>query len=186
MPWWDPLIALGYPGIFVLNFLGASSIVFPIPYTVALLVAGTSHSFNPLLLAAVAGLGSALGEFVGYGAGYAGRKVVGGDYERKFEAMLKIFERYGTPAIFLFALTPLPDDLLFIPLGLARYSFWKAFIPCVAGKFLMALILVYIGSAAGWAFGTNWITALITGIVLIVIIYAVLRLDWVKLADRLT
>ncbi|KXA90014.1 hypothetical protein AKJ61_01675 [candidate division MSBL1 archaeon SCGC-AAA259B11] len=184
MAWLDFLVAFGYPGMFLLNFLGASSIVFPIPYTPALIAAGATGSFHPFLLAIVAGLGSGLGEFVGYGAGYAGRSIVGEGYERKFEAMLKIFNKYGTPAIFVFALTPLPDDLLFIPLGLARYEFIKAFIPCVLGKFLMALILIYIGKTAGWFIGQSWISAFITGIILIIIMYIIFRLDWVKIAER--
>ncbi len=186
MSWWDPLVALGYPGIFILNFLGASSIVIPIPYTVALIAAGATGYFNPLLLAVVAGLGSGAGELVGYGAGYAGRTLVGEEHERKFKAMLKIFDKYGGPAIFLFALTPLPDDLLFIPLGLARYDFWKAFIYCALGKFSMALILIYVGELAGWFVGGSWITAFITAIVLILIIYGTLRLDWVDIAERIT
>lgn len=185
MSWWQPLVGLGYGGIFLLSFLGASSIVIPIPYTAALLAAGAAGQFNLLLLAVAAGLGSAAGELVGYGAGYAGRKVVSGDYERKFDAMLRIFERFGAPAIFVFALTPLPDDLLFIPLGLAKYSLWKAFATCAAGKFVMSLILVHAGFAAGWAFGGGWLSAAVTGVVLVALIVLIFRVDWVKLADRL-
>ncbi len=50
--------------------------------------------------------------------------------------MVKLFDKYGPATIFLFALTPLPDDLLFIPLGVMRYPFWKAFIPALFGKML--------------------------------------------------
>ncbi|KXB08372.1 hypothetical protein AKJ56_01480 [candidate division MSBL1 archaeon SCGC-AAA382N08] len=184
MPWWETFVALGYPGILVLNFLGASTIVFPVPYTAALLAAGASGYFNPLLLAVAAGLGSAAGEFVGYGAGYTGRRFIGEKYDRKFRAILTIFRRYGAPAIFLFALTPLPDDLLFVPLGLARYSFWKAFIPCVLGKFVMALVLVLFGSAAGRFFTQSWISALIVAVIFILVIYAIFRVDWVKVAEK--
>ena len=56
--------------------------------------------------------------------------------------MVKLFDRYGPAAIFFFALTPLPDDLLFIPLGVMRYPFLKAFIPALFGKTLMMFILL--------------------------------------------
>ncbi len=126
----------GYPGIFMLSFIGAASVIVPIPYTVVLLtISAPQFGFNPLLLAIVAGFGAAVGELVGYGLGYAGRRVVSKKYDHRLNAMLRIFDRFGMPAVFIFALTPLPDDLLFIPLGLMRYSLWKAFIPCVAGKF---------------------------------------------------
>lgn len=184
MTWWQPLVTLGYPGVFLLSFLGASSIIFPIPYTAGLIAFGATGYFDLLLLATIAGLGSAAGEFVGYGAGYAGRKFVSGKHERKFKAMLRIFNKFGAPAIFLFALTPLPDDLLFIPLGLARYNFLKAFIPCALGKFLMCLILVHTGSVAGQMFAAGWLLALVTAVFLVLIIYLVLWVDWVKIADR--
>ncbi len=113
----------GYPGIFLLSFIGAASVIVPIPYTVVLLtISAPQFDFNPLLLAIVAGFGAAVGELVGYGLGYAGRRVVSKKYGRRLNAMLRIFDRFGAPAVFIFALTPLPDDLLFIPLGLMRYS----------------------------------------------------------------
>lgn len=185
MPWWETLVSLGYPGIFILSFLGACTVVFPLPYTAGLVAAGATGYFNLLALAIAAGLGSAVGEFVGYGAGYAGRNFAGGKYESKFKAMLRIFRRYGTPAIFLFALTPLPDDLLFVPLGLARYSFWRAFIPCVAGKFLMSFILVHFGARMGAAFISSWVSMVLFAILMILVIYIILRIDWVKIADRI-
>lgn len=130
-------------------------------------------------------MGSGLGEFVGYLGGYAGRRFVGEEREKQFDAMLRIFNRYGAPAIFFFALTPLPDDLLFIPLGLARYNFWKAFIPCVAGKFAMAYIIVKFGEMVGYFTGGGWLTALATAIMLILVIYFVFRADWVEIANKL-
>ncbi len=175
----------GYPGIFLLGFVGAASIIIPIPYTVVLLtISAPQFGFNPILLAIVAGFGAAVGELVGYGLGYAGRRVVSKRHERRLNAMLRIFDRFGMPAVFVFALTPLPDDLLFIPLGLLRYNFWKVFIPCVAGKFLMSLIIVHVGSAAGQVFVGNWILALATAILLILIIIAIFRINWEKLAEK--
>lgn len=184
MPWWQPLVNLGYPGIFLVSLAGASSIIIPIPYWAALLAAGATGQFNPLFLAAASGLGAAVGELVGYGAGYAGRSISSEKYERHFNSMLRIFDRFGVPAIFVFALTPLPDDLLFIPLGLARYSLWKAFLPCVAGKFFMSLIIIYTGSAVSGALMGGWIPALVTMTVLVLIILVFLRIDWEKVMDR--
>lgn len=175
----------GYPGIFMLSFIGAASVIVPIPYTVVLLtISAPQFGFNPLLLAIVAGFGAAVGELVGYGLGYAGRRVVSKKYDHRLNAMLRIFDRFGMPAVFIFALTPLPDDLLFIPLGLMRYSLWKAFIPCVAGKFLMSLIIVHVGSATGQMFAENWIIALVTAVLLILIVVVMFKIDWEKAIEK--
>lgn len=165
-----------------MSFIGAASIIFPIPYTVALLAISTTGQFNPLLLAVVAALGSAVGELVGYGLGYMGRGVVGKKREKSLNAMLKIFGRFGAVGVFIFALTPLPDDLLFIPLGLLRYKFWKVFLPCIAGKFLMFLIIAYIGVEIGQL---SPILAVVTMILLVLVIIIMFRIDWEKVEKTL-
>ena len=172
---------IGYPGISLLSFIGASSVIIPIPYAVILL--GIAHAFNPLLLAIAAGLGAAGGELVGYGLGYAGRHAVGKKRRRQLDAMLSIFERFGVLAVFIFALTPLPDDLLFIPLGLMHYSLWKAFTACVAGKFVMSLIIAYMGKAASELFD-GWMLAVVVGVLMVLVVVAMFRIDWVKVAER--
>jgi len=172
---------IGYPGISLLSFIGAGSVIIPIPYTVILF--GIAPAFNPLLLAIAAGLGAAGGELVGYGLGYAGRHAVGKKRRRQLDAMLSIFERFGMPAVFIFALTPLPDDLLFIPLGLMHYSLWKAFTACVAGKFAMSFIIAHVGKAAGKLFD-NWMLAAVVAVLLALVVVAMFRIDWVKIAEK--
>jgi membrane protein DedA with SNARE-associated domain len=98
--------------------------------------------------------------------------------------MLRVFNRFGTPAIFIFALTPLPDDLLFIPLGLMHYNLWKAFAVCATGKFLMALIITSAGAAARSVFVAGWPFALVLTVLLALVVVAMFRIDWVKLAER--
>lgn len=175
----------GYLGIFLLSFIGAISVIFPIPYTVIIYLLGSI--LDPFLIALSGGLGSAVGEFVGYILGYYGRTVISEERRRKMDYMLKIFDRYGVIAIFLFALSPLPDDLLIIPLGIMHYNPVKFLIPCILGKFLMCLILALggrfsigiIGSLFGGEGG--WIVSLVTFLLLIGIIVLMLRIDWEKI-----
>ncbi|MFH1820971.1 MAG: VTT domain-containing protein [Methanobacteriota archaeon] len=172
---------IGYPGIFLLSLIGASSIIIPIPYTVVLLA--ISPAFDLILLTIAAGAGSALGELVGYGLGYLGRDMLDEKRRGQMNAMLKIFRKYGVFAVFLFAFTPLPDDMLFIPLGLMRYSLWKTFAACIAGKFAMIFSIGIIGKTVGGLFG-DWPFAVLMTIFLVLIIVAVFKIDWVKLAGR--
>ncbi|MEM2929447.1 MAG: VTT domain-containing protein [Thermoproteota archaeon] len=172
----------GYLGIFFLSFIGAISVVFPIPYTIVIYLMGSL--LDPFLIALSGGLGSAFGEFIGYVLGYYGRVLIGEERRRKMDYMLKIFDRYGVAAIFLFALTPLPDDLLIIPLGIMHYNPVKFLIPCILGKSLMCLILALGGrfsiSLIRSLFGGEggWVATLATFLLLIVIIILMLRTDW--------
>ena len=185
---WLESLALqyGYLGIFIISFIGSVSVVFPIPYTLVIFYVGSTRMFNPLLVALSGGAGSAVGELFGYLLGYYGRAVLSEERKRKIDCIMRIFNRYGAAAIFVFALTPLPDDLLFIPLGMMRYSFLKTFIPCFAGKVSMCLILAYGGylsigiieSLLGEEGG--YIGTIVSFILLIVILVLMLKVDWEK------
>ena len=170
-------------GVFFISFVGALSIFFPIPYQVVIVTLG-SLGWNPLLLAIAGGLGSATGELSGYALGYYGARLMSEERRRKMEFFVKIFDKYGPVAIFIFALTPLPDDLLLIPLGILRYKFWKTFIPCVAGKFLICFILAYFGGLFRdlviLIFGEegSWLGMAITMVALFIVLLVLLKVDW--------
>jgi membrane protein YqaA with SNARE-associated domain len=170
-----------YLGVFLVSLIGALSVVFPIPYTIIIYLLG--RSLDPYIIAIAGGLGSALGELSGYILGYYGRAVVSEERKRKMNFMLRIFNRYGAAAIFVFALTPLPDDLLFIPLGIMRYKFVKAFIPTILGKTLMCFTLAMGGRLSvtiieGFLGEGGWVEAIITTVLLILVIVIILKVDW--------
>jgi membrane protein YqaA with SNARE-associated domain len=189
-------VQYGYFGVFLISLLGSTSIFFPIPYTVVLFTLGSVEIFNPILLALASSLGSAIGEFSGYLLGLGGRKIISDTRKRKMEFLLKVFGKFGPLAIFIFALTPLPDDLLFIPLGVMRYSFLKAFIPAFIGKLCMSLIIVYsaglIRDALREIFGveSDWISAVIGTVIalilLIIIFILMFKIDWEKIFEKYT
>ena len=177
----------GYFGIFFISLIGSVSVVFPVPYTIVIYLMGAV--LNPVFIAISSGLGSALGEFSGYVLGYYGRAVISEERRRKMEYMVKLFDRYGPAAIFFFALTPLPDDLLFIPLGVMHYPFWKIFIPALIGKTFMSFILAYAGQQSIEFIevvfgGSGLLGAVITIALLVVIIVAIVKIDWEKLFEK--
>lgn len=177
----------GYVGVFLISLVGSLSIIIPIPYTLLIYLMGAV--LNPILIAIASGFGSAVGEFSGYALGYYGRAVISEERQRKMDYMVKVFDRYGFFAIFLFALTPLPDDLLFIPLGIMRYRFIKAFVPSLLGKLLMSFILAYSGHLSiefirDLLGEGGLIGAIATVILLIVIIVAILKIDWERVFEK--
>lgn len=183
----DFALQFGYLGVFVISFVGSVSVIFPIPYTIVIFFLG--GVLDPFFVAISGGLGAALGEFSGYALGYYGRAVVNEERQRKMGYMVKLFDKYGPVAIFIFALTPLPDDLLFIPLGVMRYPFVKAFVPSLLGKTLMTFILAYSGQQSIdlilAVFGeSGWLGTIITAALLIIIIVAMIKIDWEKLFEK--
>jgi len=192
-------IQYGYFGIFLISLVGALSILVPIPYTVVVftlggLQDGNSYVFEPVWIALAAGIGSAVGEFSGYLLGFSGRKVISERYRKKMDILVKVFNRFGPITIFIFALTPLPDDLLFIPLGIMRYSILRAFVPALIGKFCMNLIVAYSGrfsvNIIRDIFGveSDLISALIgfvlAVVLLIVVLAIVFKVDWEKYLEK--
>jgi membrane protein YqaA with SNARE-associated domain len=183
----------GYAGIFLLAFIGALSIFIPIPYTVVIFTLG--GLFDPVFLALAAGFGAGLGELAGYSLGAYGAKIISRERRRKMEFMVKVFNRWGPLAIFIFALTPLPDDLLFIPLGMMRYSIVKTFVSALAGKIAMNFILAYSGRLAKGIIydfvkklfgGESDIIAIMLTAVFAIVLFSIIlvimfKLDWEKI-----
>lgn len=187
-------IQYGYFGIFLISLFGAMSIFFPIPYTVVIFTIGGIKVFEPVWVAVAAGIGSTVGEFSGYLIGFGGRKAISEKYQKKMDFLMKLFKKFGSVIIFLFALTPLPDDLLFIPLGVMRYGIIRALVPALIGKVLMNLIIAYSGRFSVQIirdiFGveSDWVSALIgmvlAIVLLIVVLVAMFKLDWEKYFEK--
>ena len=191
----DVATIMGYPGVVIISFLGNAAILFPLPYMgVAFILGGvrdlggTVFVFDPWLIGILGGLGATIGEVTGYALGYAGNRFIDEDQTNGF---LQIVEKYprATPLVLWFlAATPIPDDVVIIPLGIARYPFWKMFIPQLIGKIMFL-------SGVAWAgrFSLEWIENLILGnptspisksievfvlLLVIVMIYLIVRIDW--------
>jgi membrane protein DedA with SNARE-associated domain len=118
------------------------------------------------------------------------RKVINEKYKKKIDFVVKLFKKYGSIAIFLFAFSPLPDDLLFIPLGLMRYSIVRAFIPALIGKFTSNLVIAYSGRFSlqiirdifgGEGEGITAIIGTVLGFVLLIAVFIIMfKVDWEK------
>jgi len=181
---------LSYFGIFLLSLVGAMSIFVPIPYTLVIFWLGASSQWDPFLLMIAGGFGSATGELSGYILGYYGRKIVSQERLRKMSYLIKAFGRYLPIAIFFFSFTPLPDDLLFIPLGILKYKLLKAFIPSLLGKLLMCFTLAYLGKIGAdfilLIFGeeSSWIGSVILFVLLIIVLIILFKVDWEKVLEK--
>lgn len=135
--------AYGYPGVFILALVCNLTFFLPAPLVVPVYAMDVTHS--PVLLGLSSGVGSAIGEFSSYFIGKGGSRIIMDRYGRQVDLTRKLLERHGAFLVFLFALTPLPDDLLLVTYGVINYDLRKAFSAMLLGKILMNAIVAYAG-----------------------------------------
>lgn len=173
----------GYAGAFLISIFGNLTIFFPVPFTITIYAFGAT--LNPLLLGLVCGLGSTVGEFSAYLIGRGGRRILEGKYEKRLESAKLLVMRYGMIIIFLFALLPLPDDLILIPLGMLKYDLKKALFAAFLGKILMCTTIAYAGRLSfGFVkeiFESGGILGGVVSVILLAIImFAMIKIDWTR------
>ncbi len=187
-------VGYGYFGVFLVSLISGVSVFFPVPDTLVIFTLsgfrfGNAWAFDIFVTAAVAGTGAALGELSGYLIGVGGRKTMIKRYKKKIEFLEKVFKKFGSVAIFAFAFTPLPDDLVFIPLGMMRYNVVKAFVPAFIGKFCMYFIVASAGRflipEVGGFFGADdWLDVAATMAFGIIAVILMFKVDWEKYLDK--
>jgi Uncharacterized membrane-associated protein len=140
----ENLLRYGYLGVFLINLICAATIIFPIPGEAVIIAAGST--LNPLWLGIISSVGATIGELTSYLAGYWGRKVILGEYTEKYEKAENWLKRYGSFAVFVFAILPiLIFDLLGLAAGSFKFPLWKFILACWAGRLIRCLIEAYLG-----------------------------------------
>ncbi len=138
--------AYGYAGAFLIALLSSATIFFPAPgWAVVVALSGT---LDPVLLGAVAGIGSAIGELTAYAAGDGIRDMVNDRVKetRKIEAMV---EKYEVLAIFFLAFIPNPlFDVAGLVAGGLKIPWWRFLLSCAAGRVLRYVLLAMVGAFA--------------------------------------
>jgi uncharacterized membrane protein YdjX (TVP38/TMEM64 family) len=192
----DPSImhTYGYLGIFGISFLGSLLVFVPMPYFFLVVAASVNHMFDPTLVGVVSAVGATIAKVVIFEASYTGSRLMGIQTEKRLRPFMKLVSRYGGAAAFLAALTPLPDDLIYIPLGLARYSLFRFILATLTGKILFTLAISW-----GSRLSFDYVSFLIEGItdprgallvggafvaIAILTVYAIMKLDWAKVLGR--
>ena len=182
----DIVASYGYVGAFLISIFGNFTVFFPVPFVVTIYAFGAT--LNPLLLGLACGIGSTIGEFSAYLIGRGGRRVIDERYGKRLETAKLLVQKYGMTIIFVFAVLPLPDDLILIPLGMLRYSLKRAMVAMFLGKFIMCTAVAYAGRYSYTIIrdvfaSSGWLGGLASTALLIVVIYVMLKVDWARFLD---
>ncbi len=135
--------SIGFPSIWVISFIGASSIVLPVPGLAALCVgASPAVGLNPIEVGLVAASAETVGEMTGYLAGVTGAGLL--ERNRWYTRFKWWLNRRGGLALFLLAAIPNPIfDLLGIAAGAARYPVHKFLGIVFLGKSIKSIGIAY-------------------------------------------
>lgn len=134
----DNLRSWGYGGLFLINLIGAASILLPSPAGASVL--GGGALLNDFLgvpafvwVGLVAGTAEAIGEFSGYAAGYGGRIYV--EERRVYKRIARWMEKRGTLTMFCLSITPNPlFDVAGLAAGAVRMPMRRFFLTVWTGK----------------------------------------------------
>jgi membrane protein YqaA with SNARE-associated domain len=206
---------------FFICLLGNASVGFPIPYPFLLFsysnsifIRYSSFGLNLgeillngpfwleiLVLAVVGGLGSALGELVGYAIGIGAKKVATKSHSKTLENVQgfgKLVLEYPKSMhfiIFAAAALPIPDDPLWISLGMSekKFNFSICFIWAWLGKNITTIFYVIVPILISLGFGATGIqvddiSSVITEALMLIITLAVMQFilsfNWTRFFEK--
>jgi membrane protein DedA with SNARE-associated domain len=188
---------VGYIGIFIISFLGSILIFIPVPYFPILITSALNKELDPNMIALSATIGAVLAKSSIFIASYYGRNLLSKKTKSKILPLQNFLAKYGGLAAFIAALLPVPDDLVYIPLGIAKYSVKKFVLFTFFGKLLYGLIIVWgavilgrpvmeqilLFSNANNQFTVILIAGLTIGL-LILILFFTFKVDWTKIIGK--
>ncbi|RLG80535.1 MAG: hypothetical protein DRO13_03515 [Thermoprotei archaeon] len=180
----------GLFGVFIVSFLGNTIPYSTIPYLILIVIyAGVlKDPLQHLVLTLLSGLGAALGKLIVYFFGYGIRRLLPSNTRENIVLFSRVFRKSTFIAVYLFAALPLPDDILYIPLGAVKYSVTRYFTALLLGKITITGATVFFGSSiAGFIRGLtgypDYVVIPILLAITIYLMYLVVEIDWSKAAE---
>jgi membrane protein DedA with SNARE-associated domain len=184
---------LGYIGLFAISFIASIIVFVPIPFFPILALMSIDKDFDPHLLAFSSAIGATLAKTIIFYSSFYGRRFISRESKVKMKPLQRLLKRYGWYASFIAAATPIPDDIVYVPLGLAKYNPWLFFTSCFAGKMLISEAIVW-----GTRMGFNMLeylesnmngqlfyaTVIATIAVTAFLIYFMIKADWSRLVGK--
>ena len=129
----------GYFGVFVACFVATSTILLPAPGI--FVVIQYAQILNPVYVVILGGLGTSLGEMIGYMLGRLGKEVVDINPDN---IVFRWFNKKPLLTVFLFSLIPFPVfDIVGITAGMNKTNPVLFWISCFLGKTIKMGIYVF-------------------------------------------
>ena len=186
---------VGYIALSLVSFFGSLIPFVPIPSFVVLATMAVGDQFNIHVLAILGAVTATIAKMIIFSVSYGGGRIISEKTRKRMKPFERLAKKYGGIAAFVAAATPIPDDLIYIPLGLAKYNPRRFFIATLTGKFVLSYTIVLIAHFVGLSIldpllenikdpSTIYLGMIVFGVILTVMIILLLRLDWEKVLGK--
>jgi len=186
---------LGYLSLSLVNFFGSLVPFIPLPGFLLLATMAVGDQFDLHILALLSAVTATVAKQIIFYVSYGGRKIINEKTRKRMRPFERLVKRYGAGAAFFAAATPIPDDLVYVPLGLAKYNPKRFFIATLTGKIVLSYFIVFISHYLGLSlvepFLENindatpiYIGIVIFGIMMTSVVILLLRLDWQRILGK--
>ena len=186
---------VGYLGLTIVSFLGSLVPFVPIPSFILVATMAVGDQFDIHSLALIAAITSTVAKQIIFYVSYGGRKIISEKTKKRMKPFQKLVKRYGGSAAFVAAATPIPDDLVYIPLGLAKYNPKRFFIATLMGKLVLFYVIVLISHYMGLSLLEPilqdiddpmpvYVGIVALAIAMSIIVILLLRLNWERILGR--
>ena len=187
------VIRYGPLGVFVISLVGNAIPYATVPYLAVIAAMASQMKLSlvdVIVWSVVGGLGAAIGKVIVYLTGTATSEILPEKVKENMHLFARMAKRGIFIAIFLFAALPLPDDVLYMPLGVARYPLTKFFVAVWAGKVIITFLSIVFGNAYGeissqYNLGSAESVAILI-ISTIIISVVIARINWVEVGLALS
>jgi membrane protein DedA with SNARE-associated domain len=186
---------LGYLGVLLVSFIGSIIVFIPVPYFPVLVTATLNRNLDPHVIALSSAVGAVAAKMIIFYGSYYGRNILSSKTKKRIMPLQRLLGKYGWVGAFTASLTPIPDDLVYIPLGLAKYNPWKFATAVFAGKLILNEMIVagtiFVGRPFVDILSSEEVNplylvtaAIVSAAVMGLIIYFSLRIDWARIIGR--
>ena len=186
---------VGYIGLALVSFIGSLIPFVPVPSFILLATMSVGEQFDLHILALVSAFTATIAKQIIFYASYGGRRMISEKTKKRMRPFQKLVKRYGGAAAFVAAATPIPDDMVYIPLGLAKYNPKRFFIATLSGKIVLCYIIVLISHYTGLSILEPilediddplaiYAGMIVFGAIMTAIVILLLRLDWARILGR--
>lgn len=186
---------VGYLSLSLVNFFGSLVPFVPLPGFLLLATMSVGDQFDLHVLALLSAITATVAKQIIFYVSYGGRKIINEKTRKRMRPFERLVKRYGAGAAFFAAATPIPDDLVYVPLGLAKYNPKRFFIATLTGKIVLSYSIVFVSHHLGLSliepFLENiddatpvYIGIAVFGVMMTSVVVLLLRLDWERILGK--
>ncbi len=186
---------VGYIGLTLVSFFGSLIPFVPLPSFLLLATMSVGDQFDLHVIALISAFTATGAKIIVFSVSYGGRRIIGEKSRKRMRPFERLVKKYGAGAAFFAAATPMPDDLIYVPLGLAKYNPKRFIIATLAGKIVLSYVIVFAAHYFGLSLveplleniedvTTIYLGIAVFAVIMTAVVILLLKLDWQRIMGR--